>query len=208
MKKPKHTYSPTPEIAKQTFQGSIFYEIAFTFGVPICRTADYSHWEVINFTRVAHARLLYTFLEKPKAERYMDDLLAEDFGYPAQPGILSEDNRQRMNKDLMHLSCSRTRHTPETKPWPHSILGDLLPPILGFMKYIDSKRSDLFDTKMEANGWSQLIGHLESGRMLGMEVFADARNFPVYRFALGPPLPRGLPRMTECGVIPPIGPVE
>ena len=176
---------PAPELAKRAFQNSMFYEIAFTFGVPFHDPSDYSHWEVINFTRVAHARVLYAFLETPKAKRLQDDLVGEDFGYPAQPGILSDDNRRRLNKDLLHFSWDRTRHTPASKPWPHSILGDLLDPTLGFMRYIQSNRVELFDTKAEAKGWSELIGHLESGRLLGMRVVADARNFPVYQFALG-----------------------
>ena len=199
---------PTPEVAKRTFQGSMFYEIAFTFGVPFHDASDYAHWEVINFTRVAHARLLYTFLETPKAKRHKDDLLAEDFGFAAQPAILSKENRDRMNKDLLHLSCGRTRHAPASKPWPHSILGDLVQPTLRFMKYIDSKRPDLFDTKSEAVGWSQLIDNLESGRYLRMKVVADAGNFPVYQFSLGPAMPDGKPRMTECQVSSSLGHVE
>jgi hypothetical protein len=190
---------PSPEVATQAFQNSMFYEIVFTFGVPDHDCSDYAHWEFINLSRVAHARVLYAFLETPKAKRYQDDLLAEDFGYPAQPGILSADNRERMNKDMLHLSCARTRHTPLTKIWPHTILGDLLYPTLGFMNYIDSNRPDLFNTKSEARGWSQLIGHLESGRHLGMRVTGDSRGFLIYQFALGPPLPDGKPRMTDFG---------
>ncbi len=67
---------------------------------------------------MAHARLLYDFLEQRTADRFKDNVLSEDFGYPAATLPLPPDDRKRLNKDLMHLTYDRLRHTPITKPWP------------------------------------------------------------------------------------------
>ena len=41
----------------------MLYKIVYTFGVPQHDPYDYRLWEMINFTRMAHARILYAFLE-------------------------------------------------------------------------------------------------------------------------------------------------
>jgi hypothetical protein len=193
----KTKFIPSEAKKKAAFRNSMFYEIVFTFGVPAHDPLDYSHWEMINFTRMAHARLLYDFLEKNDEQRYKDDVLAVDYGYPAQTIELSEDDRARLNKDLFHLSYDRLRHSPETKPWPNSILSNLLAPVLGFMKHIRDARADMFETEDERVAWSYLICLLESGRELRIKVLADVDNRPRYTFDLGPPLPSGKPVLTR-----------
>jgi hypothetical protein len=175
----------------------MFYEIVFTFGVPAHDPLDYSHWEMINFTRMAHARLLYDFLEKTDERRRKPDVLAVDFGYSAQRTALSNKDRDRLNKDLLHFSYDRLRHTRETKPWPDSILSNLLDPILGFMKYIRDKRDDLFQTQAERDDWCGLIRLLEAGREVCIRVLADVDGRLQYHFQLGRELPSGKPGLTQ-----------
>jgi hypothetical protein len=150
-----------------------------------------------NFTRMAHARLLYDYLETEKAERRMDDVLAEDYGYPAQAIELPADDRLRLNKDLLHFSYKRLRHSPESKPWPNSILGNLFDPVLGFMTHIRDNRPDLFDSIEERMNWSRLHGLLETGRELRIRVSADVDYRPRYDFHLGLRLPSGKPVLTH-----------
>jgi hypothetical protein len=100
----KSPFSPTRQQVIDVFNNSLTYEVLFTFGVPVHNPYDYCNWEAINFNRMAHARLLYDFLEQPIADRYKDNVLAEDFGYPARMIALPASDRQRLNKDLMHLT--------------------------------------------------------------------------------------------------------
>jgi hypothetical protein len=81
----KMPFTPSAEEAKAAFQSSMFYESAFTFGVPAYDPMDYSQWEMINFTRMAHARLLYEFLEKSSEARHKKDVLVADYGYRLRP---------------------------------------------------------------------------------------------------------------------------
>jgi hypothetical protein len=189
------SFEPTPQQIKEVFDNSMMYEILYTFGVPSHHPADYAQWEFINFSRLAHARVLYGFLQTPKSSRYRDDVLAEDFGYPAQPGILLPSDKERLDKDLMHFSYSRLRHTPVTKPWPPTILANLLDPAVAFMRFIRDERQDLFSNAAEAHFWSELINALCSGRQLQLWSFTLA-NAMTRIFTLGEPLPGGKPAVT------------
>ena len=130
--KPKlQRYGPTTN-KKAAFQNSMLYEIVYAFGVPQHDPHDYCLWEMINFTRMAHVRILYAFLETAVQCPFKDDVLAVDFGYPPQTITLPADARERLNKDLFHFSYKRLRHDAESKKWPNSIIGSLLEPVLEF----------------------------------------------------------------------------
>jgi hypothetical protein len=149
--------TPTRQMMIDVFNNSMFYEILFTFGVPMHDPADYCNWEAINFNRMAHARLLYDFMEQPVAKRYKDNVLAEDYGFPAAPIQLPDAERLRLNKDLMHFTYDRLRHTPATKPWPSTILAFLHDPVVRFMLHVETQ-SDLFPSTNVLEGWRKLIG--------------------------------------------------
>src|SRR5262245_55273702 len=114
----KNMYKPTDVEIREVFYNSMWYEIVYTFGVPYHIPLDYCHWEFINYSRMVHARLLYDFLETKAEGRYQHDVLAVDFGYPPQKVILPCADRDRLNKDLVHFSYDRLRHTSESKKWP------------------------------------------------------------------------------------------
>jgi hypothetical protein len=197
-KKAKAPFAPSRQQIIDVFNNSLFYEILFTFGVPVHDPSDYCHWEAINFNRMAHARLLYDFLETPASKRFQDDVLAEDFGYPAVPIPLSPDDRLRLNKDLMHLTYSRLRHTPDTKPWPDSILATLIDPILSFMEYVEKDRG-LFPGENDVQGWRDPIRCLKSGKQLIIQCTVNANKRPAYQVTLGADLPSGKPALTKMG---------
>jgi hypothetical protein len=161
----KPPFVPTRQQVIDVFNNSLFYEILFTFGVPVHDPTDYCNWEAINFNRMAHARLLYDFLEQPIPGRFKDNVLGEDFGYPAAPIPLPPDDRLRLNKDLMHLTYDRLRHTPATKPWPDSILATLQDPVVGFMRHVETQ-ADLFSGAINLRGWRDLIACLTSGKQM------------------------------------------
>jgi hypothetical protein len=195
-KKGSPPFVPTRDQIVDVFNNSLFYEILFTFGVPVHDPSDYCHWEAINFSRMAHARLLYDFLETPTSERSKDDVLAEDFGYPAAPIALSKDDRKRLNKDLMHLTYSRLRHTPLTRPWPDSILANLQDPVLGFMNHAKRDRG-LFPSENDVRGWDELIRRLRSGKQLLIRSTVDSAKRPTYQLDSGSDLPNGKAALTK-----------
>ena len=149
-KKPRAVFVPKPDEIIRVFRNSMAYEIMFTFGVPTHDPTDYFQWEMINFTRLAHARVLYYFFETSIRARQRkmdgDDVVSEDFDFPAQSIPLPAADRPRVNKDLMHLTYARLRHSPESKPWPDSILACLLCPVLSFMEHVKN-RSELFENQ-------------------------------------------------------------
>ena len=189
--------SPTEQDKTAAFRNSMSYEIVYTFGVPQHDPHDYCQWEMINFSRMGHARVLYAFLETKEEKRYMDDVLAVDYGYRAQTVTLPAEARERLNKDLFHFSYGRLRHTPESKRWPDSIISNLLDPVLGFMRYIEEKRPDLFDTAEAREEWSALIRMLASGRELIIYHWAGPDGMGRREYGLGEPLPDGKPRLTR-----------
>lgn len=168
MPKKKRFIKPSPAKLKAIFQNSIWYEILYAFGVPKHDPTDYTMWEMINWCRMGHARVLYDFLgrERTTTGVHPDDVLAVDYGYNFQPLFHPETNRARLNKDLFHLSYRRLRHRQHgAKCWKDSILGNLRIPVLRFMKYIRDNRQDLFDDKLEINenNWIALMKLLDSG---------------------------------------------
>lgn len=195
---PKPPFVPTRQKMIDVFNNSMLYEILFTFGVPTHDPTDYCHWETVNFTRFAHARLLYDFLEKPISDRHKDDVLAEDFGCPAAPISLPPGDRDRLNKDLMHFTYDRLRHTSATKPWPDSLLSCLHDPVVGFMRHVETQ-ANLFPTPAAAQFWRELIGCMQSGRQMIISGRIEPGNRLVYRVRLGHVLPSEKAALTKFG---------
>jgi hypothetical protein len=176
----------------------MLYEILFTFGVPMHDPTDYCNWEAINFNRMAHARLLYDFMEQPIAKRYRDNVLAEDFGFPGAPIPLPDADRLRLNKDLMHFTYDRLRHTPASKPWPSSILAILQDPVVSFMEHVEAQ-TDLFPSASGLANWRELIGFMKSGQQMIVIGVLDAVNRPIFNLRLGRILPSGKAALTQFG---------
>jgi hypothetical protein len=191
-------YTPTRQQIIDVFHNSMAYEILFTFGVPIHDPTDYCNWEAINFNRMAHARLLYDVMEQPIAQRYKDNVLAEDFGFPAASIPLAAADRLRLNKDLMHFTYDRLRHTPATKPWPSTILAFLHDPVVRFMKHVETQ-ADLFPSANDLEGWRNLIGCMQSGQQIIISCTLDAAKRPTYQMRLGQALPLGKAALTQFG---------
>lgn len=195
---PTPPFMPTRQQIIDVFNNSMLYEILFTFGVPTHDPTDYCHWETVNFTRLAHARLLYDFLEKPVSARYKDDVLATDFGYPAAPISLPPGDRDRLNKDLMHLTYDRLRHTRATKPWPDSLISCLHDPIVRFMRHVETQ-TDLFPSAGAAQFWHNLIACMQSGRQMIISGRIGPGGGLSYQLSLGCVLPSGRAELTKFG---------
>ena len=127
------------ELQKAT--GDIYYE------AQMLRCAYLEHWEheaaarqrvpqwihncILEATLV-HVRALLEFFERsrtPPTGRppHQDDVLAEDYQFPAAPFALPADLRQRINTSIAHLSYGRTRIQDYERHWDFA---GFIPPIL------------------------------------------------------------------------------
>jgi hypothetical protein len=82
---------------------------------------------------LVHARNMLGFYEE--AKRYKDDVIPADFGFEGQPLTVSEEFRERINKELSHLTYSRTERR---KPvwYLDSCVGQLLERSVAFAQHL------------------------------------------------------------------------
>ena len=146
--------------------GAVFYEALFALGVSPHDRADYCAWEHVNFSRMGHARVLIYFFECGLSSKKLDDdLVAEDFGFdPSLIGISPED-RDRLNKDLFHLTSSRLRHDAKTKAWTNDILNRVHERTVDFIRFLFSEKRPQ-DLQIADTKWKHLLQFLESGHEL------------------------------------------
>jgi hypothetical protein len=86
--------------------------------------------------KLIHGRTMIDFFERPVSARTNDDVLAEDYGFPARPLDMDPELRERINKDLAHLTYSRLRHTAETAPWKLWLLNPLRARAIEFLEHL------------------------------------------------------------------------
>lgn len=93
-----------------------------------------------------HARTLLDFLEVSIRKRASypfrsDDVISEDFGFEHRVGLIDDAWRDRINKELTHLTYSRP---PFDGPWREWDLAKLVPPIakrcIQFIEHIEADR--------------------------------------------------------------------
>jgi len=145
---------------------AVFYEIIFALGVCDHDPSDYCVWEYLNFSRMGHARALIYFFESSKdSRRWPDDLLSDDFSFPPRSIGLSQEDRDRLNKDLFHLSSLRLRHDAASKPWPHTILNRVHKRCVEFVQFLLSPKlpSEISPIRSQ---WQALLNVLQSGHEL------------------------------------------
>jgi hypothetical protein len=131
------------------------YEIEQCFIIRAHHQGDWHLEESVFLAILIHARILLTFFESN--DRRKDDVLCSDLGFPSKPVSISPEARLRFNKDMVHLTYSRLRHTSETKPWPVvEILLPLLERAIEFMTHVVSHPPAGADLK-ELDEWSALL---------------------------------------------------
>ena len=155
-----------PKAKSFLLNDAIYYEIIFALGVSIHDPKDYCVWEHLNHSRLGHARALIYFFECSGTERkWSDDIVSEDFGFPAQRLVLQKSERDRLNKDLFHISAARLRHDQLTKPWTHEILTRVHERTLEFIRFLLSPTVRR-DYEVEDNNWRVLLTILDGGHEL------------------------------------------
>src|SRR5215510_2645574 len=162
-KKRPNTFVPTDDQRRFVLHDAVWYEMLYAFGISSYEETDYCAWEHVNFSLMGHARALYYFFETPLTDRQQDDVLCEDFGFPARPIDRPSDDRTRLNKDLFHLTYARCRHAKETKAWPDSIISCLHDRWVEFIQYLLAQKSQ-FVSADDADQWQSMLNALTSGR--------------------------------------------
>lgn len=151
---------------------AVYYEIICALGVS-ADTKNDAAWEHMNFARMVHARVLREFFEHSKEWRskrdnlHSDDVISEDYGFRAALIELPQEDENRLNKDMLHLTYSRLRHLeqPDKKPWPDSILMELHKRCICFIEHLLSSQRPP-NIKPEEEKWRDLSTILKSGREL------------------------------------------
>jgi hypothetical protein len=190
-------FVPTDEQRIAVLYDSVFYEILFAFGISRYDANDYCAWEHINFSRMGHARALYDFFETPTAKRREDDVICEDFGFPARPIDRPADDRTRLNKQLFHITYTRLHYNETSKPWPDTIISCLHDRCVEFIRHLLCQRAPLIGPE-EAVIWQALLDRLTSGHeLLIARPFLPNGVAPGYRFEMGMKLQSGRSELTR-----------
>jgi hypothetical protein len=131
--------------------GNIYYEIEQFYYCIVLRTSlPPSALQAIKNayleSMLVHVQVLKDFFERsirkfnPKTQQEHDDVLSSDFGFPAAPVGLPEEIQTRINKELVHLSYSRSKRvTIEEKNWNFA---PLLPLVIRSIEFIESRSQE------------------------------------------------------------------
>jgi hypothetical protein len=210
--KAKHILTVTDEMEVKVFGDSMAYEILYSLGVPLYDLWDYSRWEYTNFTRATHARLLCDFFEgkgvrreAKKEESLWDGVMSSDYGFDLREDLLPKELRESLNRRLIHFSYSRTKVDPRNRAWDDRILGNLLGPVVDFMKHILARKEYvtfdstlcLFRSEACRDEWRAILEILESGRELVHWSWIDPEHGLHRHISWGRLLPDGKPQFTR-----------
>ena len=177
----------------------VYYEIIMALGIPACSTSDNSAWEDVNYARLGHCRVLIDFFEKSGNDRdKKDDVISEDYCYPSEKFEFSEGVRDRLSKDLFHLTYSRLRYEGkwEDKPWPNEYLIEVHKRCIKFVMHLLQMKLPEGVMLINEGKWRQLGDGLNSGRELRV-----SHTDKDWKVDLGLPLESGYSRFTEAPVV-------
>ena len=116
-----NNFTPSRDQLKDTLE-HIYYEIAQLTGT-LRTTNNVAVNNALVESRLIHVRALLDFFQKPvrgnMRGKELDDVLSSDYGFPSQKVGIPSQYQERLNKDLAHLTYSRSQRLPADKPWPH-----------------------------------------------------------------------------------------
>lgn len=119
---------------------------------------------MVHYARFGHSRALADFLESrgnAPDDLKAKDILNDDGHCWASEWKLDNEKREKLNKQLMHLSVQRaSTYTGSNKPWDHSIFEDLRVPTIEYMEWVCENRKDLLARKGHAGLWSDMLEQL------------------------------------------------
>lgn len=114
-------FTPSAEQLRGALE-HIYYEIAQLIETRM-DTDSAALGNALVESRLIHVRALLDFFQKSGRSKMkgneLDDVLSLDYGFPPLPIEIPSTYQERLNKDLAHLTYSRSQRLPKDKPWPH-----------------------------------------------------------------------------------------
>lgn len=128
-------FTPSPAQLKGALE-HVYYEIAQLTETLIMGANNVAVNNALIESRLIHVRALLDFFQRSARSvvmkgKELDDVLSLDYGFAPQKVGISSTYQERLNKDLAHLTYSRSERLPTEKPWPHE---PVMLPILGCCK--------------------------------------------------------------------------
>ncbi|MCX5866029.1 MAG: hypothetical protein NT009_00915 [Proteobacteria bacterium] len=126
-------FTPSPAQLKGALE-HVFYEITQLIETLI-ENKNIAVNNALVESRLIHVRVLLDFFQKSARTKMngkeLDDVLSLDYKYAPQTVGIPSPYQDRLNKDLTHLTYSRSERLPTEKLWPHD---QVVLPILGCCK--------------------------------------------------------------------------
>ena len=124
------TFNPTLAQRLSALDEHVHYEISQLIQSNVS-TGNQGIDNALLESALVHMRALLDFFEHSKRSRFhnteMDDVLSLDYYFPAEKIALPELYRQKLNKDLAHITYSRGKRSISDKNWPND---QVFPPML------------------------------------------------------------------------------
>jgi hypothetical protein len=130
-------YKPQPEQVIAALN-DVFYEIDVLLQTTQRAYSNGFVTPVLLESRLLHTRNLIDFFEHEVGKREKDDVLAEDYGFSHREIMISDSDRQRLNKSLSHITYERVALREQgTIEWPiKDTLLPLLDPCEEFLQHL------------------------------------------------------------------------
>lgn len=151
-------YRPTIEERTKGLD-NLHYEIQQLLDTLRRPTGDIVVGNALLESRLVHVRVLVDVFSKTESDH--DDVLASHYGFPLTPITLDSPYSQRLNKDLAHLTYSRTRRECAAKGWPTDVV---VVPVL-------HRAKEFIDHLLVQRGLFHEVGPV-AWRKLGLEIAA------------------------------------
>ena len=151
-------YRPTADELLKALD-AVYYEIKQLVDMIAPTTGHPALDNAVVESRLLHVRNLLDFFAFDS--RKNDDVLGTHYGFPLSPVAIDETYDSRLNKDLAHLTYSRTKRTQATKPWPvHLVVVPVLKRCSEFIAHILETRSVFAD--VGPTDWRALEMHIRA----------------------------------------------
>jgi hypothetical protein len=157
VKAPKANYAASAE-ELSTGLDHVFYEMSQLVFLADKGSPIKGFDNAVLESRLIHVRNLLDFFEHPPTPN--DDILCCHFDFSSSRVSIEQKYRDRLNKDLSHLTYSRTRRSRSEKLWPHKeVILPLLKRCRSFAERLLENRQVLGVGKTKAK-WGGLLRSL------------------------------------------------
>jgi hypothetical protein len=146
-------FGPTAEEVAKALD-HVFYEIHQLTLMAGRTDPERALQNAIVESRLIHVRNLLDFFEHSSSPK--DDVLCIHYDFSSSPIAIENQYRERLNKDVSHLTYSRTRRSAADKPWPHDrVVLPVLRECRSFAEYVLKTQTRFGEITKE--NWQTLV---------------------------------------------------